>query len=274
MPKTDTMTELQAEIHERAMVLEREAHTLRAGEKPEEAFHAYDEAASLYKEAGEHLKAALCYASAASCWNIKTGWLPIRNAATRNKVGAEEAMQGKHHDYARSLFREAAVLFETEGDFENYSACFWGSQLADAKRSWAIVTHRRSAGPLDGFPSEVKLKDRSAAFFRWTANVLSRLIWGYGERPFRTIGAALVLIVVSAVGYTLSGQVAYYGLARGISFWEAVYFSFTNFTTVGFGDYTPLGWARGISVLESVGGITLMPLFLIALTRRYLRMYR
>ena len=79
---------IQEETLEQAIALERQAHEFRSQQKIEEAFNLLDKAASLYRQAGEHLKSALCYASAATCWNIHTGWQPLRNAATRNELAA------------------------------------------------------------------------------------------------------------------------------------------------------------------------------------------
>jgi len=64
------------------------------------------------------------------------------------------------------------------------------------------------------------------------------------------------------------------GVAKIISWGEALYFSAVTFTTVGCGDFLPLGWVRGVSVAEAFCGVALMPLFLIGLARRYLRMNR
>lgn len=259
---------------ERAHALERQAHELRSTGKIEEAFAAFDEAATLYRSFKEHLKAALCFASAATCWNIRTGWQPLRNAATRNDHAAHEALRARHYDYARSLFREAALLYEKEGDFENYSHCFWWSQTADAKQSWAIFVRSEMEGGLDASRRDLRWQDRMAAFFRLLFNLFGRFTWGYGERPFRTFTLVLGIIVGSAILYALSGQVLHHGKIGPVSFWEALYFSIITYSTVGFGDYLPAGWTRILAAHEALAGIFLTPLFLISLTRRYLRMYR
>jgi len=259
---------------DRALALERQAHELRSEGKTEEAFAAFDEAATLYQSLKEHLKAALCFASAATCWNIRTGWQPLRNAATRNDHAAHEALKARHYDYACSLFREAALLYEKEGDFENYSHCFWWSQTADAKRSWGIFVHSKMEGGLGASPGDIRWRDRVAAFFRWLLNLFGRLTWGYGERPFRTFSLALCIIVGSALLYSLSGRILHHGKIGPVSFWEALYFSIITYSTVGFGDYLPIGWTRVLAAHEALAGIFLTPLFLISLPRRYLRMYR
>ena len=262
------------ETLDRALAQERKAHGLRSEGRIEEAFSAFDEAAVLYQNLKEHLKAALCFASAATCWNIRTGWQPLRNAATRNDKAAHEALKAGHYDYARSLFREAALLYEKEGDSAGYSECFWWAQIADAKLSREIFFHRKKQTGSAASTDDISWKDRLAAFFRWLLNSFSHLTWGYGERPFRTFVLALCIIVGSAVLYTLSGQILHHGKIGPVSFWEALYFSIITYSTVGFGDYLPVGWTRILAAHEALAGIFLTPLFLISLTRRYLRMYR
>ena len=267
------MTQKTSEL-ERAIALEREANRLHTEQKIEEAFSAFDEAGTLYRRVGEHFKAALCFSSAATCWNIRAGWQPLRNAATRNHLAAEEAMKAEHYDYALSHFREAALLYEKEGDFENYSICFWRSRIADAKRSWMLFAHSKKQGGVMDLSENVGWKDRLGGLSSWLLNIFGRLSWGYGERPFRTLGLAAVIILGSSFLYAFSGQVAYHGEIRPVTFWEALYMSAITYTTVGFGDFLPLGWARIIAVHEALAGIFLTPLFLVGLSRRYLRMHR
>lgn len=152
----------------------------------------------------------------------------------------------------RSLFREAAILYEKEGDSENYSACFWGSQIADAKRSLATFMNR----------SERKVPPRPPTSGSMGRNVLRPSCVG---RPIHT---------TVSFGVVGNGHFTVGNIPRQVSFLEAVYFSFVTFTTVGYGDYTALGWTRVAAVLEALSGVFLISLFVVALTRRYLRMYR
>lgn len=259
-------------VLEQVVQLEKEAHAFRAENKIEEAFNAYDKAARLYSKAGEHLKSALCFASAATCWNIHTGIQPLRNAATRTYEAAKEAMKAEAYHYARSLFSEAALLFEKEGDFANYSVCFYDSKQAEAKYSWGLFVHGKTQ-TLD-FSGILNWKARFSALGRLIVNRLNFIVWGYGERPFRTLGLAFGMIVLSGAVYALSGKILVGGTPQPISFLEGIYMSVITYTTVGFGDYLPVGWTRVFAMTEALLGIFLAPLFLVGLTRRYLRMYR
>ena len=257
---------------QRAVSREREAHQFKSEGKIQEAFSTFDEAAVLYSQSNEHLKAALCFASAASCWNIHTGLQPLGKAATGMHQAAREAMKAASYHYARLRFLDAALLYEKDGDFGNYSACFYESKRAEAKLCWTLFAHGLKQG--NELSERGNGPERLAALGRWVINSFNFLIWGYGERPFRTFAVAFFLIVVSALAYSFSGQISYQGGVRQISFPEGIYLSVITYTTVGFGDYLPLGWTRAFAMLEALSGIFLAPLFLIGLTRRYLRMYR
>jgi hypothetical protein len=44
-----------------------------------------------------------------------------------------------------------------------------------------------------------------------------------------------------------------------------------SFTTVGYGDITPVGLTKAVVILELFCGIFIVPLFIVALSRKYLR---
>ena len=82
----------------------------------------------------------------------------------------------------------------------------------------------------------------------------------------------------SLFGYVLSIFILFsMGLLRsdvGVvqpSWWESFYFSVVTFTTLGYGDYLPIGINRVWAMLESFIGVFIWPLFLVGLTRIYLR---
>lgn len=115
-------------------------------------------------------------------------------------------------------------------------------------------------------------KERIRVFFSWIFGSLNRLVWGYGELPFRTFGIACTVVLVSTLCYYISGTVLTGGFVQKIDLFESLYLSVITYTTVGYGDYLPMGWIRGVAALEALAGVLLTPLFLIALTRHYLRM--
>jgi tetratricopeptide (TPR) repeat protein len=258
----------------KGLALEREAQQFHSRGEIDKAFASYDKAANLYREMGEHLKAAMCYAAAATCWNIHTGWQPLQNAASRSQYAAQEALAAGHFDYACSLFRDAALLYEKEGDFENYAVCYISSKRADRRRNLELA-FTPSQATEDAGPSSISLGKRFSLFRKAFLNFCSDAIWGYGEKPFRMMRMIMLIVLLCAAAYAFSDhKILANGIVKSISFPEGLYFSVVTFATVGYGDYLPLGWIRAVAVFEALSGIILMPLFLVALTRRYLRMPR
>jgi hypothetical protein len=51
----------------------------------------------------------------------------------------------------------------------------------------------------------------------------------------------------------------------------ALYFSAITFTTVGYGDWHPVGWARLVAAAEALSGITIMSAFTVILVRKIIR---
>ena len=261
--------------HAKALELERQAYNLQSHGKIQEAFNAYDKAGNIFRDMGEHLKAAICYSAAATCWNIHTGRHSSTQASSRNFLAGSEAMKAEQYDYACSLFREAALLYEMEGDSENYSSSFIWSKRARRHRIRELWAIGKAADTLDESTvpnKKITLRSRAYNFVLWLLNLLNDAIWGYGEKPFRTFAVLLVILVSCGLAYSLSGCVITSEGPRQLSFWEGLYFSTTTLTTVGFGDYLPTQWTRALAAAEALSGMALVPLFLISLTRTHLRM--
>jgi hypothetical protein len=51
----------------------------------------------------------------------------------------------------------------------------------------------------------------------------------------------------------------------------ALYFSAITFTTVGYGDWHTVGWARFFAAAEALSGITIMSAFTVILVRKIIR---
>jgi len=107
------------------------------------------------------------------------------------------------------------------------------------------------------------------------------LLCGYGEETDRVIGFSLLVIALCALGYFLlgvhgpEGELVLQprlGLMRNlIAFGECVYFSVITFTTVGYGDVTPMGIARLLAMLEAFTGAFSISLFVVVFVRKMMR---
>lgn len=70
-----------------------------------------------------------------------------------------------------------------------------------------------------------------------------------------------VEVWVFAVGYYFQLKNPAFGHMTGEfdgSFWDCVYFSFTTFSTLGFGDIEPHGLVRFLTGIESLTGLVLI----------------
>lgn len=109
-------------------LLEQKAYTSLSQERFYEAFTLYQKAANIYKSQKNHNQAALCFASAASCWSKKFGEKTFYNAALSYESAASEAEKSKDLEYASLLYKYAAINYERDREFINFSDCFYRSK--------------------------------------------------------------------------------------------------------------------------------------------------
>lgn len=252
-------------------LLEKEAHTLLAEEKASEAYCLFKEAGNIYKEKGYHKEAALCLASAASCWALKSGEKTFHNSSLAYTEAAGEAELAGDLEYASLLYRQAAINFERDMEFFSFSDCFYRSRecLRKFLTSSLIMPqkiHQISASGIKRGEAYGIIR----RFFLSLSLTFSALIWGHGERPNRTFYSALSLIFISAYFY-MQGNLVKDTFVFRPDYLQALYFSVVTFTTVGYGDITPIGLSKLIAMLEVFSGVFIIPIFIVGLSRKYLR---
>jgi len=106
---------------------------------------------------------------------------------------------------------------------------------------------------------------------RWERRFV-RLTGGF-LKPLRFIVLALGILVAFALLYMLpflQFQSSLHGLMTGLDFRQALYFSGVTFTTIGYGDISPIDGARVLAVMEGILGISVMSCFLVALVKKYI----
>ena len=102
---------------------------------------------------------------------------------------------------------------------------------------------------------------------------LMDLICRYGEDPFRIISFSFGFISINALLFCFLGIKSgedFFRLSLNQSLlvnlnvvYNAVYFSFVTFTTLGYGDFTPTGFGKLVAIIEAYSGAFLMALFII-----------
>lgn len=89
-------------------------------------------------------------------------------------------------------------------------------------------------------------------------------IWHRFRMVFGVLGALVahaIEVWIFALGYYLMNASGHLGQLTGNydgSFMDSVYFSFTTFTTIGFGDITPIGPLKFLTGLEALTGLVLI----------------
>ncbi|QLG49121.1 pentapeptide repeat-containing protein [Natrinema halophilum] len=113
----------------------------------------------------------------------------------------------------------------------------------------------------------------------------SRWIMRYGTSPWRVVAASLLLILVCATLYPLTGGIQEVGTETAVTYeiedptetpsrvlgqayLKSLYFSVITFATLGYGDIQPVaGMARAIAAAETLLGSLLMALLVFVLTQ-------
>jgi len=98
------------------------------------------------------------------------------------------------------------------------------------------------------------------------------LLCGWGERPLRaTISALSIIIFYGLIFFILNAIRPTFSDSYTPSFLDYFYYSTITFTTVGYGDFLPKGYAmyKFLAGSEAFIGIFMMGLFVFSLGRRY-----
>jgi len=251
-------------------LLEEKANKLLSEEKYSDAYPLFKKASHLYRENNNLKEATLCCTLAASCWSIKSGEKRFHNAAILYERAATDALSCNDYEYASLLYKQAAINYERDRELISLSDCLYKSREAYRK----YLTYRLFKP--NRIKQITKSKDKKGLlsylkrFFIWLMLGFSYLIWGHGEKPSRTFLTCAIIILLSALLYSL-GHTIKEGIISRPNVSDAIYFSVITFSTVGFGDVTAVGLTKVVVMFESLSGIFIMPLFIVGFSRKYLR---
>jgi hypothetical protein len=107
------------------------------------------------------------------------------------------------------------------------------------------------------------------------------LFCGYGEKPLNVITFSLSLIFVCSLcyfslGVMSSGHLVALNFSHSLEknlydFVSCLYFSVVTFTTLGYGDITPVGLSRIVAALEAFSGSFTLALFVVVFVKKMTR---
>ncbi|MRI32038.1 potassium transporter Kef [Endozoicomonas sp. OPT23] len=184
------------------------------------------------------------------------------NKILQEKKGKAFCQQGKHKE-ALECFEEAGEVArnlrrhcETQGMFTRAGHFFYKE----------MRLHRFRL-PRYSF----------ARLLSWLVDLVS----GYGEKPARVIVFSASFILFCSLFYFLfgiqdSGQLVIYqpgfSLSENLRGWlDSLYFSVVTFTTLGYGDLTPVGPSRFFAALEAFIGSFTLALFVVVFVKKMTR---
>ena len=189
--------------------------------------------------------------------HIRTGNMIIQERdAQQLVIEGEEKLAIEHFEQAEEVYRNLRKTCEYQGLFS-----LAGPYLRKE------LTMRRFQCPL--FSSQ--------RLFSKTVD----LFCGYGEEPIRVVLFSLLLILMSSVLYYFSGlrfagefQVfsIHATLEENVIFFlECLYYSVVTFTTLGYGDFIPIGFSRLVAAIEAFTGSFTIALFVVVFVKKMTR---
>jgi hypothetical protein len=109
----------------------------------------------------------------------------------------------------------------------------------------------------------VRIRNKIFHSVKYSLKFLSQWInnfyWGYGRKPFRVVRNSIALIIIfAAIYFFFQAQIKLPLGESNMSIWDSLYYSTVTFTTLGYGDFIPVGQLRLVAAVEAVlGGVSL-----------------
>jgi hypothetical protein len=213
------------------------------------------------------------------------GWAVVRDAATFAAF-----CLGRNHSAVRAVFRAMSRWPSFLAGRPHPFRLRWGGETAYrlAKQSAQGAGDYSQAGGYhyaeqcaieDKWRNQSGLRPWRRAFWLWLGRlVFGRIVFGYGERPLNPLLLGLGVILLCSGLYAGLDAVAPGHMVNAAAveayrcdFTEALYFSAVTFTTLGYGDCAPKPAYRFLAASEAVLGAALMAVFVVCLTRKYMR---
>ena len=220
------------------------------------------------------MKANLCDANlhCADLENTNLLGIKLNGARTDNLDVGRELMQEKVAEKKKKANDTEAALDNFEQSEEIYRIlrkCSEDQGLFQAAGYWGYkeLLMRRNQQP------------------KWSSNwVFSKtvdILCGYGEKPENIVIFSITLVLISALlyfflGVSYDGNMLQFDPGKGITknlanFAMTIYYSVVTFTTLGYGDITPVGFTRFVAAIEAFIGSFTLALFVVVFVKRMTR---
>lgn len=190
----------------------------------------------------------------------------------------------EHIKVGKTLIQESsAKVLESEGEHEQAKDFY--EQAEEIYRNLRKTSEHQGLVTLAGPFLRKELTMRRFQESRCSVNRVSSkivdLFCGYGEDPLRVVIFSWALIVFSAFFYFIfglrfAGEFQVFSLQHSLEentifFFECLYYSVVTFTTLGYGDFIPVGFSRVIAALEAFTGSFTIALFVVVFVKKMTR---
>jgi len=135
-------------------------------------------------------------------------------------------------------FKQLRVLYQSNGMRQEASESYYKERLYEMKGLWAKSQLLKATTYVRKYSWSYaweQFKKSAIILVKFLSNFISYAIWGFGERPLRILATALLIILSFSFIYMASPINHVSG-----DFINSLYFSVVTFTTLGYGDISPM----------------------------------
>ncbi|RZK40311.1 MAG: hypothetical protein EOO90_15465 [Pedobacter sp.] len=146
-------------------------------------------------------------------------------------------------------YKRLRVLYQNNGHRVETSDAYFMERLYEYKynlHSMRFFAAFKQIWKVDFNYAWPDIRENFTKLWNVIADFISLLIWGFGEKPFRTLLFTLATVIIYSLIYYFSDVTAIGGNYR-----NCLYLSSIMFSTLGFGDYTPFATSDLKLVLAS-----------------------
>lgn len=192
-----------------------------------------EDASTNYKTAAKYYQKDYSHLESAQCYEL-----------------AYENCTVESNEVSTDLLRSSRIQFEMFGDHE------------EAMRIYV---------------EEKDMEKESSSGIKKAALTVYKCTSEYGEKPWRVLASVCCVILIATLANwflgisggdkTDSGE-----LIMIHEFWNSLYYSIITFTTLGYGDFSSVGFVgKALSCIVSFSGLLLTSLFMVTVVRKYSR---